>query len=59
MFEDATVEELVDGPSCDLLYAGAHTCVEAFFVRVQELLEVILEELAEGRTLLDIKSRHA
>jgi len=50
MFENAAVEELVDGPACDLRSQGPIMAWETFFVREQELLEVVFKELIEGRS---------
>ena len=48
VFEDAAVEELVDGPSCDLRSQGSVLVSEALFIGEEELLEVVFEESVEG-----------
>ena len=50
VFEDAAIEVLVDGPSRDLRPQGPVAVLESFVVGEEEVLEVLFEDLVEGRT---------
>jgi len=50
VLEDAAVEVFVDNPAGDVGSQGTIPAWEAFFVREEELFEVVFEELVEGRS---------